>query len=132
MIIDTSAWIDYLRGNGSAAHLRLRAAFQAGEPMWIPHVVVQEVLQGASSPANYIKLQYEIERVPPYEPDDVLELHRQAAMLYARCRWQGLTPRSPIDCVVAACALEAEQPLLANDRDFTVLARIESKLKLLL
>jgi predicted nucleic acid-binding protein len=34
--------------------------------------------------------------------------------------------------VVAACALEAELPLLANDRDFTVIARIEPKLKLLL
>jgi predicted nucleic acid-binding protein len=132
MIIDTSAWIDYLRANGSAAHLRLRSAFQMGEQMYMPHVVVQEILQGASSPTNYIKLQYEIERIPPYDPTDVLELHRQAAMLYARCRWQGLTPRSPMDCVVAACALEAELPLLANDRDFTVIARIEPKLKLLL
>ena len=59
------------------------------------------------------------------------ELHRQAALLYARCRWQGVTVRSPMDCVVAACALEAKMPLLACDRDFAEICRIEPKLQLI-
>jgi predicted nucleic acid-binding protein len=42
-----------------------------------------------------------------------------------------LTVRSPLDCVVAACALEADMPLLARDQDFAALARIEPKLKLI-
>jgi predicted nucleic acid-binding protein len=131
MIIDTSAWVDYLRANGSAAHLRLRAAFQKREPMLVPHVVVQEVLQGASSPSNYVRLLREIERLPTFEPIDSLDLHHQAAMLYARCRWNGITPRSAIDCIVAACAIEAGEPLLANDRDFEMMARVEPQLQLI-
>jgi predicted nucleic acid-binding protein len=58
-------------------------------------------------------------------------LHAQAALLYARCRWQGLTVRNPIDCVVAACALEADLPLLARDDDFVHLQRIEPALQLM-
>lgn len=130
MIVDTSAWIDYIRANGSHAHLRLRRAMQRKEALWIPAVVLQEVLQGARSPDHYLALQRDLDRLPAYEPEDVRELHRAAAMLYARCRWQGLTPRSPIDCIVAACALQADMPLLANDRDFAVLAQVEPKLTL--
>ncbi len=131
MIVDTSAVIELLRGTQSATHLRLRRALQRAEPVRIPAVVLQEVLQGARSPAHFLKLQAEMEMLPVFEPADVTELHRQAAMLYARCRWHGLTPRSPMDCVIAACALEAEAPLLANDRDFSGMAQIEPRLKLL-
>lgn len=130
MMLDTSAWIDYIRGNGTPAHLRLRQAFQQQEELWIPAVVLQEVLQGARDPDQYIALQRDLDRLPAWEPDDVRELHRAAALLYARCRWQGVTVRSPIDCIVAACALEADLPLLANDRDFSAIARIEPRLKL--
>jgi hypothetical protein len=34
-----------------------------------------------------------------------------------------------MDCVVAACALESDMPLLALDRVFSENCRIESKLK---
>lgn len=36
-----------------------------------------------------------------------------------------------MDCVVAACALEADLPLLARDRDFSEICRIEPKLHLI-
>ena len=130
MIVDTSAWIDYIRANGSHAHLRLRRAMQRKEALWIPAVVLQEVLQGARSPDHYLALQRDLDRLPAYEPEDVRELHRAAAMLYARCRWQGFTVRSPNDCVVAACAIAAGMPVLAQDRDFESLARVEPGLQL--
>ena len=55
---------------------------------------------------------------------------RDAAMLYARCRWQGLTVRSPNDCVVAAVAIASGLPLLAQDRDFKSIAHVAPALRL--
>lgn len=131
MIIDTSAVIEFLRGTGSRTHLALAHALRDEVPVWIPAVAVQEVLQGARGPGHFIRLQAQLDQLPVFEPEDTHELHRQAALIFARCRWQGVTVRSPMDCVVAACALEADMPLLALDRDFSGIARIEPKLRLL-
>jgi predicted nucleic acid-binding protein len=131
MIVDTSAWIEFLRGTGSPVDLLLGGAMAQNLPLYTPAVVVQEVLQGASSPANFMALQREMEQLEIYEPQDWLMLHTQAAMLYARCRWQGVTVRSPMDCVVAACAIESGLPLLGRDHDFRAMARVEPALALL-
>jgi predicted nucleic acid-binding protein len=131
VIVDTSAIIELLRNTGSAVHKRLERALKRTETVLIPSVVLQEVLQGARSLKHFADLELQMEMLRLFEPEDSIELHRHAAMLYARCRWQGLTPRSPIDCIVAACALEAGVPLLANDRDFAVIASIEPRLKLI-
>ena len=58
-------------------------------------------------------------------------LARSASLLYARCRWKGFAVRSPNDCLVAAYAIEADEPLLARDRDYVQIAHIEPKLKLI-
>ncbi len=131
MMVDTSAVIEFLRGTGSAAHQRLALAIRSNEVLCLPAVVLQEVLQGARDASHFIRLQAQIDQIPVFESEDVRELHRQAALLYARCRWKGLTVRNPIDCIVAACALEADIPLLARDRDFSALCQIEPKLKLI-
>ncbi len=131
MIVDTSAVIEFLRGTGSSIHIALAQALRDESALWIPAVVLQEVLQGARDAGHFVRLQSQMDQLPLFEPEDVCELHRQAALLYARCRWRGVTVRSPIDCVVAACALEADMPLLARDRDFSGIASIESKLQLI-
>jgi predicted nucleic acid-binding protein len=131
MIVDTSAWVEYLKATGSFCDLHLQQGLLQGRTLLLPSVVLQEVLQGARSPSHYMALQRELEQLPMFEPLNVHDLHRQAALLYARCRWQGFTVRSPMDCVVAACALEVDMPLLARDRDFADIVKIEPKLKLI-
>ena len=131
MIADTSAWIDLLRATGSSTHLRLQRALQGGEVCWMPDVVYREVLQGAKSLPHFIELQRVLDTLPSYTSDDPLALARSASLLYARCRWQGFAVRSPNDCLVAACAIEADEPLLARDRDFAQIAHVEPKLKLI-
>lgn len=91
--------------------------------------VYQELLQGARSPHHFIQLQQQLDVVVVWAPEDARELARQAAMLYARCRWQGLTIRSPNDCLIAASAIEAGEPLLHSDRDFEHLAAIDPRLR---
>jgi len=50
--------------------------------------------------------------------------------LYARCRWKGITPRSPHDCLIAQLAIENDVELLQDDRDFRLIARVEPALRL--
>ena len=94
--------------------------------------VYQELLQGARSPRHCIELQQQLDLVPVWTPYDAREVAREAAMLYARCRWQGLTIRSPNDCLIAASAIEAGESLLHADRDFEQLAAIDPRLRFVL
>ena len=131
MIADSSAWIQLLRAIGSPVDLRLRRALIKGEALRMPDVVYQEVLQGARDPQHFMRLQTQLDLIPPFVPDDARETARQAAILYARCRWRGITIRSPNDCMIAACAIEAREPLLHANRDFVAIATVELRLKLL-
>ena len=131
MILDTSAWIEFLRVTGSHADLALRRAFKNARPVWIPEVVYREVLQGARNTQHFMRLQSALEELSPYASPDPFELARSASLLYAQCRWQGITIRSPNDCLIAACAIEADMPLLHADRDFLTLALIDKRLKLI-
>ncbi len=131
MIADTSAWVELFRGTGSTVHLRLRRALQSGEALFMPDAVYQELLQGTRSPEHFVRLQSELDSVRTLDAHDSREAARQGAMLYARCRWQGVTIRSPNDCLIAACAIESGEPLLHADCDFLLLARIDNRLQLL-
>ncbi len=131
MIADTSAWVALFRATGTAAHLTLRQALARGEPVLMLDTVYQELLQGTRGPQHFAHLQSQLDAMPLWQPDDPHETARLAAMLYARCRWQGFTIRSPNDCLIAACAIEAGEPLLQADRDFLTLAGIDPRLHLL-
>lgn len=77
-----------------------------------------------------LRLRDHFDELPSLAPPDVMATHGAAAELYARCRWQGVTPRSPHDCLIAQTAIEHGVRLLHDDRDFAAIARVEPKLKL--
>jgi hypothetical protein len=129
MIVDSSAWIELLRARRSIAARRLDSALRGGELVLMADVVLQEVLQGARDPAHFVRLQQQLAEVRPFVPESPRETALQAAWLYARCRWAGVALRSPNDCLIAACAIEAEEPLLHADADFDRIASIEPRLR---
>lgn len=52
-LVDTSAWIDYLRGTDDA-HVRcLHALLEPPSPVVLTPVVLQELLQGARDDATF-------------------------------------------------------------------------------
>lgn len=131
MIADSSAWIELLRDRDSRAARRLAQALRTGEPLYMPDVIYQEVLQGASDARHFMRLQAQLDLVPPLPDDDARGTASLAALLYARCRWQGFTVRSANDCLIAACAIAADLPLLQADRDFERIAGVDARLRLL-
>jgi len=127
-LVDTTVWIDWLRGRETRATALLDVLLDEGDVLLAP-VILQEILQGARSPAALETLRGHFSGLPMLAPS--LEVYLAAGALYARCRWRGITPRSPHDCLIAQHALAADVPLLQADRDFARLAQVEPALRLL-
>ncbi|MCY4176606.1 MAG: PIN domain nuclease [Acidimicrobiaceae bacterium] len=120
ILVDSSAWVEYLRATGSAAHLRVRTALMKAE-IAVCDAISMEVLAGARNKSHLRDLNHLLARAVMLE---TLSLdYGIAASIHRACRHQGETPRSLIDCLIAAVAIRGEVTLLHADRDFGVIAR---------
>ena len=113
MLVDTSAWIDYLAGDE-----RLVRALD--RPMDERRVVVcgqikQEMLQGARDDRMFARIEREMS-IWSYEPETAHDF-LEAARCYARLRWKGVTVPPP-DCLIAAVAIRCGLRLCTSDPDF--------------
>lgn len=122
ILIDTSAWVEFLRGTGSPVCERVDALLARN--IATCDVIRMEVLAGARSDEHLQQLRQLLARATsfPTEPID----YETAAALYRTCRHHGRTVRKLIDCLIAAIAIRANVPVLHMDSDFTVLAEITS------
>jgi predicted nucleic acid-binding protein len=130
ILVDTGIWIALLRKQEGAPVERLRQLLIDGDAAIAP-VIVQELLQGAASQTQLGRLSEHFLALPMLAPRDLAAAHAAAGALYARCRWAGITPRSPHDCLIAQTAIEHDVALLHDDRDFEFIAGTEPKLRLL-
>lgn len=126
-LVDTSVWIDFLRGLNTNEVEHLRRLLSEGEVV-LAAVIVQELLQGARSDAALATLRDRLLALPLLATD--LAVHVAAGELYARCRWQAITPCSPHDCLIAVLAVAHEVEMLAADRDFAAIGRVLPGLRL--
>jgi len=131
MLVDSSVWIAYLRGDMLVEVELLSEALKQGRPVRLAPPILQEVLQGADSPERFDRWDRVLGELPMLIAPDIREAARSAAHLYARCRWAGVTPRSN-DCLIATHAIVSGIPLLHRDRDFGLIAGIEPKLMLVI
>ena len=119
ILIDTSAWIEFLRDTGSPTCERVELLL--AREIAICDAVRMEVLAGARDERHLLGLRRLLARATiiltvPGDYDD-------AAALYRRCRVEGETVRKLIDCLIASVAIRADLPILHCDTDFDVLAR---------
>jgi len=119
ILIDSSAWIEYLRDTGSPTCQRVDDLLASDFATCAP--VRMELLAGARDDTHLQQLRGLLARASLIgtEPID----YDGAAQLYRTCRRQGETVRRMIDCLIAAHAIRAEIPVLHADTDFDVLAR---------
>ena len=128
VLVDTSVWIHFFKGTQTSQVAILEDLIQSDEDLCISGVILTEVLQGIQSDIDYRRtLDYFATLI--YLPMDQSSFVL-AGNLYRGARRMGLTIRSTIDCLIAACAIHHSIPLLKNDRDFQAIARC-SRLKLL-
>ena len=119
ILIDTSAWVEFLRGTGSPVCDRVEAILDGEIATCDP--IRMEVLAGARDEHHLERLRRLLARavVLPTTPAD----YDEAAALFRRCRREASTIRRLIDCLIASVAIRAATPILHNDGDFDVLAR---------
>ena len=119
ILIDTTAWVEFLRDTGSNICVRVDLAL-IGD-IAVCDVIRMEVLAGAHDERHLEMLRRLLAMavVLPTEPVH----YEAAAALFRRCRSEGETVCRLIDCLIAAVAISANVPVLHRDRDFDVLAR---------
>jgi predicted nucleic acid-binding protein len=119
ILIDTSAWIEFLRDTGSPVCQRVDDLLDG--PVATCDPIRMEVLAGARDERHLNDLRRLLARasVLPTRATD----YEQAAALYRTCRRSGETVRKLIDCLIAATAIRAGTPILHADADFAALAR---------
>lgn len=119
ILIDTSAWIEFLRDTGSPVSARVDVLLE-GE-FATCHPVRMELLAGARDDRHLGQLRGLLAR-GALLPTPAAHYETAAAM-YRTCRRQGLTVRKLMDCLIAAHAIDAGAELLQDDADFEALTR---------
>ena len=118
-LIDTSAWIEYLRGTGSQTNLNVRKLISFDAQ--VCDAIRMELLAGARDEKHVAQLEQFLARTTAIKTESID--YDNAAAIYRACRTVGLTIRTHIDCLIAAIAIRTDTDLLHNDSDFDSIAQ---------
>lgn len=120
ILVDTSVWVLVFQ---RPRPLELEAKVPFDEIVTcLP--VVQEVLQGFRDRQAFGVARESFLALPMIESPLRWEVFAQAVDLFRAGRRAGLTVRSSVDCLIAACAIRNDIEILHRDRDFAALARV--------
>ena len=116
VIIDTTVWIDYLRGviNKETNYLDREVARQR---FGLTDLILCEILQGISDEKSLTRVLQELRNFELFETGGA-DLAIEAARNFRRLRQHGHTVRKTIDCLIATFCLQHGHSLLHRDRDF--------------
>ena len=119
IVVDSSAWIEFLRDTGSPVCNAVDRLLDAD--LAVCDAISMEILAGARDDHHLSQLRGLINRATmlPTTPADFDEV----AALYRICRRRGETVRKLFDCLIAAVAIRAGAELLHADVDFAALER---------
>jgi predicted nucleic acid-binding protein len=121
-LVDTSVWIEVFR---KTKPLDLESVVAFDDVVTcLP--VVQEVLQGFRDEHAFRVARDAMCALPMVESSLELPVFMEAAQLYRLARRSGVTIRSAVDCIIAACAIRHDLEVLHRDRDFDALAAVSS------
>ena len=123
-LIDTSCWIEFLRGKENPASRTVLSLLQAGEAASCDIISV-ELWSGVRDGAERKALE-ELERELPSLSLDH-EVWSIARTLAFRCRRAGLNARVP-DLMISACAIRHDVPVESIDTDFAAILAVARKM----
>ena len=119
-LIDTSAWVEYLRDSNSATCNEVDRLLNFEPAICDP--VRMELLAGARDEQHVAQLEKLLARATVIKTESID--YDNAAAIYRACRRLGLTIRTHIDCLIAAIAIRTRTELLHNDSDFDAIAKV--------
>jgi len=116
ILVDTSVWVDHLRGVQTAQTVKLEKSL-VREPLLVGDLILLEILQGARNERHASQIEKEMRRftILPLL-DDILSV--QAARNFRKLRGLGITIRKTADLIIGTFCIECGHVLLHDDRDF--------------
>ena len=122
VLVDTSVWIEVFR---KPSKLKLDQLVDFDDIVTcLP--VIQEVLQGFRDERAFQTARDAMHALPVVESPIARGVFDEAVGLYRSARRAGLSIRSAVDCLIAACAIRNGVAVVHRDRDFDQLSRISS------
>lgn len=121
VIVDTTVWVDYFRGEANPETDWLDTELDR-QRLGLTDIILCEVLQGVRDDAAAKKLEATLLTLEVFETGSVA-LAREAAHNYRTLRRRGHTVRKTIDCLIATFCLRGQHSLLHRDRDFDPFAK---------
>ena len=129
ILVDTSVWIAYLRGDEGDGAATLDVLLERDAPVCITSFIALELLQGVADQQAARRLETYLSTQRRLESSDPWGTVVAAARLYGACRAAGYTVRSTVDCWIAQLAIEHGAVLLHQDRDFEHISRVAPELE---
>lgn len=117
VLVDTSFWVHQLQRSRKLDQIVPLAEIATCPP------VIQEVLQGIRVEPIYRTTRELFLSLHILESPVSLQVFEEGAQIYRTGRALGVTIRSSVDCLIAACAIRHGVPILHSDRDFDAIAR---------
>jgi predicted nucleic acid-binding protein len=126
LFVDSSVWIDFLRGTETPQTGVLLSALAAIDPrsgvvrpptIIVGDLVLFEVLRGVKDGRDHARV---LRSLQAHAQADLggPRIAVQAAVHYRHLRRLGISVRKTVDCLIAAWCIANRVPLLHNDRDF--------------
>jgi predicted nucleic acid-binding protein len=120
ILVDTSVWIDFLKGENSPERRMLHELIQNEEDLSLTGIVLTEILQGIREGKQLNTTRKYLLEFPIFEPKGITT-YTEAARIFGVCRKKGRIIRSTVDCLIAAICLENDLPVFYRDRDFDII-----------
>ena len=124
ILVDSSVWIEHLRGTGSRAHEEFRS-LASSRPSDIAtcEPVAMELLAGPTDPFTVRRIEDQLGTLEDLPVDPARDF-RAAAALARAVRRRGHTVRSMTDCLIAANALRHAAEVWHCDEDYVRIAAV--------
>lgn len=122
VLVDTSVWIDFLRGTLSQEARVLTERIESSRDIGICGIIRQEILQGVRNDFMVRRVLGFLDQAHYFRMEEPSSFD-QAAEVYRGLKKRGITIRSAIDCLIAAVAMSYDIPILHRDKDYDRIAR---------
>ena len=116
VIVDTTVWIDYLRGlrNKETDYLDRELGLQR---FGLTDLILWETLQGIGDENTFTRVLRQLRKFEVFETGGE-ELAIEAARNFGTLRRRGRIVRKTIDCLIATFCLRYGHSVLHGDRDY--------------
>jgi predicted nucleic acid-binding protein len=116
VIVDTTVWVDYLRGVANPETDWVHAELER-QRLGLTDVILCEVLQAVRDDIAAKEVERQLLKLEVFDMCGV-DLAREAARNHRTLRTRGHTVRKTIDCLIATFCIREQHSLLHRDRDF--------------